>query len=112
MKKYLRIKRGDEFEKIIKSRKYVTSGSFVVYTREKIENYARVGISVPKKLGNAVKRNKMKRQMREMIAQTDVSTWNIDIIIIVRNNYLKQSFADNRKDLEKVLKNVKIRCDI
>ena len=108
MKKKFRVKKNEEFQLIINTRKYHRSNAFVIYTKEKSKDYARIGISVPKKLGNAVMRNKTKRQVRSMLQELGINTINMDIIIIIRKSYFKNSYIDNRKDLEKVLKHVKI----
>lgn len=112
MKKKLRIKRSDEFQKVINHRKFMRSKSFVVYTKAKREAHARIGISVPKKIGNAVVRNKIKRQIREMIRNHALFEGELDVILIVKANYLRDTYKDNQKDLEKLLKQVKIKNDM
>ena len=105
MKKIYRIKKNEEFSKIINQKHSIASGSFVVYyTDRKLDN-ARAGISVSKKLGDAVDRNKIKRQLRQMImALVDFNLCTKDFIVIVRIPYLKNSYQDNLADLEKLLK--------
>ena len=66
IKKY-RIKKNEEFSSIIALKKSKASDSFVVYFAPRKEDYSRVGISVSKKLGVAVDRNKIKRQIRMML---------------------------------------------
>lgn len=112
MKKKFRIKRSDEFQEIINHRKFMRSKSFVIYTKIKKEEHARIGISVPKKIGNAVVRNKTKRQIREMIRNHEIFEGNLDVILIVKANYLRDTYEDNQKDLEKLLKQVKIKNDM
>ncbi len=108
MKKKYRIKRNEDFQSILSLRKFRGSKSFVVYTKDKTEDYARVGVSVPKKIGNAVTRNKIKRQVREIIRPLEIKNSEQDMIIMVKRTYLNSSFQENRKDLEKLLKQVKI----
>lgn len=108
MKKKYRIKRNEEFQEIIAKRKYNTSRNFVVYTNEKKEAYTRVGISVPKKTGNAVLRNKVKRQVKEMLRSFPEGIVKKDMIIIIKKAYLDGNYEDNRKDLEKLLFKVKM----
>ncbi|AMC94681.1 ribonuclease P protein component [Erysipelothrix larvae] len=112
MKKKFRVRRADEFQQIMRNKRFVATGSFVVYTKKKQEEHARVGISVPKKLGNAVVRNKTKRQVREMLRVIHVIEGNFDLIIIVRKKYFTQSYIQNQKDLEKLIKKVKIDSDV
>lgn len=104
IKKY-RIKKNEEFSKIVAYKKSIASDCFVVYCKPKNENYSRIGISVSKKLGNAVIRNKIKRQIRMMIADFyDFDNSDKDFIIIARKKYLDKSFKDNMCDLEKLIK--------
>lgn len=99
MKKEFRIKKNEDFQSIIKNRQSVVNQKFVVYYR-KNEEHLRVGISVSKKLGNAVVRNKIKRQVRMMVQEVFDKEKKMDYIIIVRNKYLSNSYEINKKNLE------------
>jgi len=62
-------------------------------------------LSVSKKLGDAVDRNKIKRQVRMMFLNIyDFENSPIDIICIVKPKYLENSFSDNQNQLEKLIK--------
>lgn len=107
MNKRFRIKKNEEFSRIISYRHSKAGHVFIVYYQDRNEEKARVGISVSKKLGNAVIRNRIKRQVREMIrALLDFESCPYDLVVIVRNAYLQQSYSDNKNDLEKMLKQV------
>lgn len=109
MKKTNRIRKNEEFASIIDKRHSKASSSFVVYYNERSEDHARIGISVSKRLGNAVMRNKIKRQVRMMLQESiNFNETLYDYIVIVRNAYLSKTYADNKKDLEKTIKNCKI----
>lgn len=108
MKKQFRIKKSDEFAKIMNNKKFYTCPSFSIYVKPRIENYARVGISVGKKLGNAVVRNKIKRQVREMVHDIYNFEEKFDTIILVRVKYHEESYINNKKLLERLVKNVRI----
>ena len=69
MKKKYRVKKADEFQTIIEHRKFVSCPSLVLYVKARKEDQSRIGISVGKKLGNAVVRNKTKRQVRMMFQE-------------------------------------------
>ena len=105
MKKIYRIKKNEEFSKIIKYKHSIANAAFVIYFNDRNEDVARVGISVSKKLGDAVTRNRIKRQVREMVRNfIDFNSYPKDLVIIVRNNYLKNDFDTNKNDLEILIK--------
>lgn len=99
MKKTYRIKKNEDFQTIIKDKNSVSNAKFVVYYK-KNDDHLRVGISVSKKLGNAVVRNKTKRQVRMMIQSIFDKEQKMDFIVIVRNKYLLSSYEDNINDLK------------
>ena len=99
MKKPFRVCKNYEFSSIIGQKKSVASNSFVCYYQKRKEEHARVGISVGKKLGNAVCRNKVKRQVRSMVDHLFNFEEEYDLIIIVRPRYHLQDFAQNEKEL-------------
>ena len=67
MKKSYRVKRDKDFNAIFKSGQNVANRKFVVYRLRKDQPHFRVGLSVSKKLGNAVTRNRIKRLIRHSL---------------------------------------------
>ena len=105
MKKIYRIKDPQEFKKIILKNDTIINNIFVIKKNKILLDHFRVGISVPKKLGNAVIRNKIKRQIRMMVM--DITKNNIikkDFIIITKAQYLNNNYLNNYKSLEKLIK--------
>lgn len=107
MRKELRIRKSQEFTEIIKNRNFYSSNVMTIYVREK-EEHNRVGLSVGKKVGNAVVRNKVKRQVRMMVQEIYTFEENFDTIILIRDKFTQESYESNKKVLEKLLKKVKI----
>ena len=104
MKIINRIKASDDFALTIKKGKAQRDQSYVIHYRINELNYARVGISVSSKIGNAVARNHIKRQIRSMCDELiDYEKHNIDIVIVVKQGFLSHSFDDNKKSLKKLL---------
>lgn len=105
MKKENRIKKNEEFSKIIAKKHTVGNTVFLIYLNNRALDHARVGISVSKKLGNAVVRNKVKRQLRMMFIESfDYETYPYDLIVIVKKKYLENSYQENKCCLEKLIK--------
>ena len=79
----------------------------MVYLEKNNNDYYKFGISVSKKLTNAVGRNKIKRQIREIISKNSYEN-NFNCIIIVRRSYLENNFSNNEKDLLFILKKLNL----
>lgn len=103
MKIINRIKASDDFALTIKKGKAQRNQSYVIHYRINELNYTRVGISVSSKLGNAVARNHIKRQIRSMCdSLIAYDKNNIDIVIVVKQSFLNHSFDDNKESLKQL----------
>ena len=108
MKKIRTVRKKEEFTEIIKGRHCVSNQELAFYYRPKTEADNRVGISVTTKLGNAVARNKAKRQLRAMI--DEIFDWreDFDAIIVIKPSFRDRDYETNKKNLESCYKKVKI----
>ena len=107
MEKSKRVKTKIDFQKVIASKKKIISKSFILYSLKREEyDYPRFGFSASKKLGHAVVRVKVRRQVRAMVREIlkTYTVLNKDYIIIVRNSYLKHTFQENLNELILLLK--------
>lgn len=92
MKKQNIIKKNKEFELIIKKRKRLTNNYFNIYYIEEIFN--KYGISVPKKyFKTAVLRNKIKRQLKDIIDKNDVPN-GYEYVIIVKEGLINLNYKE------------------
>ena len=95
MNKYHTVKSSRDFTRIIKNSPYVKNRALVIYYAPNQLNIYRFGISVSKKIGNAVCRNKIKRQVRNINDKYKKYYQNgLDYIIIIRNSYIDFSFSE------------------
>lgn len=108
MRKELRVKKSQEFSEIMNYKKYYNSDVMTLYVKPKKEEVNRVGLSVGKKIGNAVMRNKVKRQVRMMVQETYTFKEDFDTILLIRPKFIEESYESNKKVLEMLLKKVKI----
>jgi len=69
---------------------------------------SRVGFTVTKRIGNAVRRNRIKRRLREVVRENAGQLWNagIDYVVIARQGADKRRFEELKRDLELALKRV------
>ena len=109
MKRYRRILKSQEFQQIINHKRFYTSPSLCLYSAPRKGENSRIGISVGKRVGGAVTRNKCKRQIRMMAVEVIPYEDNRDYIILARANYFNYSYEDNKKQLENLYKKFKIR---
>jgi ribonuclease P protein component len=106
MKKELRIKKNKEFQEAFQKGRSFANRQFVVYTLTKEDqDYFRIGLSVSKKIGNAVMRNQIKRYIRQSIFElSDLIIPGNDYVIIARKPVAEMDFFDVKKSLTHVLK--------
>ncbi|MBZ2110219.1 ribonuclease P protein component [Streptococcus infantis] len=109
MKKRFRVKKEKDFSAIFKEGKSFANRKFVIYRLENDEQHFRVGLSVSKKLGNAVTRNQIKRRIRHILIEyKNQLVENVDFVVIARKGVEILEYAEMEKNLLHVLKLSKI----
>ena len=79
-------------------------GKFVIVNIKKDLNFTKYGLTVSKKIGNAVKRNYLKRIFRSIIRKNWKTIKNsISFEIIPKKKILNHSFAEIEKDIKEIL---------
>lgn len=104
MKKIDRIKKSEEFDLIIKTGKSIKNKYYVIYFTDKNKDLTRFGIAVGTKVGNAVTRNKLKRQVKSIIRDNRIEfKKDKDYIIMVRKECLKLNYKQLNDNLISIL---------
>ena len=102
MKKIDIIKSSDEFTAIINTGKSRKNKYYSIYYRINNEKN-KYGITIPKKLGIAVLRNKTKRRVKNIIDKNKKSIQNgYDYVIIVKKGILELTYMEMEKEFLKL----------
>jgi len=101
MQRKLRLRSRSDFSRIYKAGRSFANSQFVVYWMKRPETERfRAGVSVSRKLGGAVVRNRMRRVVKELIRlNADKIAERTDFIVIVR----RPALGMKTKDLERSL---------
>jgi ribonuclease P protein component len=109
VKKSFRVKKTTDFDAIFKAKKSFANRAFIVYQLDNQKTHYRVGISVSKKLGNAVRRNRVKRLIRQVVRQHESHLADPkDFVVIARQGVEGFDYAEVEKNLLHVLRLSKI----
>ena len=104
MKKKHIIKSKNEFTEIINNCKYIKNNYFIIYYRKNNKSN-RYGISIPKKTGKAVIRNKIKRRIKNIIDNNKlIIQIPYDYVIISRKRLIELNYQDMELNLINLIK--------
>ena len=80
----------------------------LVRARDDADPMMRVGITVSKKVGNAVIRNRMKRRFRALVREAlpEAGIAGADHVLIGRNGGIERDYDDLKRELAKALAKV------
>ena len=81
-----------DFQRLYRSGAFCSLGSALIYVRPNKLPYNRLGITAGKKIGNAVKRNRAKRIIREAYrAAEPLLPIGLDLVVVARSILPEQS---------------------
>ena len=76
-----RIRKRSEYQTIYDRGQRIPSGHFVLFVMRNGAGRPRLGITVTKRVGNAVKRNRAKRLVREIFRRHKSELMNVDVVV-------------------------------
>ena len=104
---YVKIRKRPDFLAANRGKRFVTPGFILLaFDRRDSEPTKRLGITVTKKVGNAVIRNRMKRRFRALAAEflPKAGISGTDHILIGRAGGIERDFQEMRRDMARALK--------
>jgi len=107
MKKKNIVQKSRDFTRIIKNYKPYKYKDYVIYLEMVEGSESRFGISVSKKIGNAVVRNKIKRQIKAIISKKDYQN-GFNCIIILGRGILERTYQEMENNLLEALNNLNV----
>ena len=101
------LKKNRDFQVVYKNGRSYANKYLVMYIMENDQNKNRLGISVSKKVGNSVKRNRARRLMKESYRHLEENLpqhVHYDFVIIARNTISGKKCAEVEKSLLSAMK--------
>lgn len=89
------IKTNKEFSKVYKKGRFCVCESVCVYYLKNSTPYNKLGITTPKKLGNAVVRNRARRIIRAAYRESEqYIPLGYDLVVVARNGIVDKKSSD------------------
>ena len=107
-----RLSRSAEFDRVYRSGRSAQHRLLILYRFDRPEDVpaggesgaeSRIGITVSKKLGNAVERNRLKRQLREALQACELLDPGADYVAIARTGLAERIEQDGFSALTELL---------
>ncbi len=111
MKNTIMLKKNYEFKNLFSKGKFYYGDFIYMYISKTSKNYNKLGIAISKKQGKAVKRNKIKRLIRENYKNFEnriEKGTNILIVINKEKNIEEITFKDIENNFSNILKKANV----
>ena len=107
LKKINVLKNNRDFNRIIAKYKPYKGKDFIIYVEKNTNDVYHFGISVGKKIGNAVIRNTYKRKIRSIIDKNNYQN-GFNCIIILKKSILDREFNEINFEMKDAFKKINI----
>ncbi len=104
-KKYI-VNKNEEIQKIISKNIKTVNKYFIIYMEKNSLDINRYCISVSKKIGNAVVRNRQRRIIKEILRKNNINQ-SMNYVIILRKEILNLKYEDKERELISLIKGEK-----
>lgn len=103
MKRNYSLKRNQDIEKVVKSKKSVGNKYYTIYYLPNNLNKPQIALSVSKKFGNAVNRNYEKRVIRAILRNKFLTLPNYSFLIVVKKPVSQLKYNEKEMQLNYLL---------
>lgn len=112
------LKKDSDYQRVYRAKKISSSKLITLFTKTNSLKQKRFGITTTKKVGNAVKRNFLRRRMKALLRENyDLIANAYDYVFVLKKEAASASFEDLKKSFfyvlkrqNKVVKWVKFAC--
>jgi ribonuclease P protein component len=109
MKKTVPLKKNYEFLRVYKNGQFFVGRFIILYVLKNKMEINRLGITTSKKVGKSVKRNRLRRLIRENYrAYEEFINEGYDIVFVARSTETMPTFGDINKEMKYLLKKLNI----
>ena len=113
MKKTVPLKKNREYLRVYKKGRYYAGRNLVLYALKNKYGINRLGISVSGKIGKSVKRNRIRRLIRENYRLCEEQLKDgFDIVFTARKTEKMPDFHDIKKEMEAHLRKLDLIADL
>ncbi|MEJ6951942.1 ribonuclease P protein component [Natronospora cellulosivora (SeqCode)] len=98
------LKKNSEFRRVYTRGKSIATRNLVLYFFPNKTNSSKLGLSISKKIGNAVTRNKLRRRIKEIVRLKKNIKNGYDFIFIARKPIVRLEYSDIEKDVNNLIK--------
>ena len=109
MKHTVALKQNHEFRRLYSKGRSAVSPYFVLYCRPNRRSYSRLGITTGVKLGNAVKRNRARRRIRELYRGEEQALLpGYDIVVVARTRVIYGRYRDLERSFLQLMRKLEL----
>ena len=100
------LRRPADFRRVYDRRRSVSDDRLIVYAADNHLPFNRIGLSVSRKVGGAVERNRVRRRLREIVRHAAGLSRGHDYVLIGRRAALSLPFEQINQDFQRALRRV------